>query len=187
MVNISQEGIECYTYDQIIEGSRLIEVWLNEAVWSRAFILSTVEDLPNLPEVTNRLAQVPAQFYNIFRTYWEDRLAQQFTEYFANRIASKENLLNAMIRNDPNTADNYTRELYANADDLSAFLAQFPAWSKDDWLSMLYSSISLYLREVESILNANYNMEISIFDNIINHNIDMGNYMAYGILRRRYT
>jgi len=187
MIHINQERIECYTYDQIIAGSRLVEAWVEDAIWSRAFIMSTVGQLPNLPSISDPLGQISIDFYNALRPYWGNRLAEQFANFIGNRTAIRMHLLHAILRNDSNAADNYTRELYANADDISAFLAQFPGWTEDVWQNLLYSDNNMYLREIESILNANYNIETSIFNNTIHHRINMGNYMAYGILRRRYT
>ena len=187
MVHRSQEGVECYTFDQIISGSRLVEAWLKNAIWMRSFVQSTVWDLPNLPTITSRVAQVPIEFYNVLRPFWGERLAQQFTDLIGSRTAIKSSILTAVMRNDQNTADQYTRELYANADEISAFLAQFPSWSRDEWQILLYDDSNMFIRQIESLLNDDYNTEASIYERIINHTINMGNYMAYGILRRRIS
>lgn len=186
MVQINQEGIECYTYDQILAGSRMVEAWIKDAIWSRAYILSTVEESPNLPVITSSLGQVAIEFYNILRIYLGDRLAQQFADLMGRRTAIRGDLLTALLRNDQGAADNFTREYYANADAIAAFLGEFPGWTQDVWQNLLYSDNNMYLRQIEAILTSNYDMDISIFNNIIHHSINMGNYMAYGILRRRY-
>lgn len=185
MVHINQETFECYTYDQIIAGSRIVEAWLKNAIWIRSFAQGTIWNLPNLSAVTSRIAETPINFYNILRPYWGDRLAQQFTDLIGSRTVIKTSILTAIMRDDQAAADQFTKELFANADEIAAFLAQFPHWSRSDWQTLLYDDNNMYIRLIGSILNADYNADISIYDSILQHAINMGNYMAYGILRRR--
>ena len=78
----------------------------------------------------------------------------------------------------------HTRELYANADRISTFFDQFPRWDKNIWQQFLYSDIRLYLHQITAMMSGNYNEAITMFDRIVSNAIDMGNYMAFGIITR---
>lgn len=78
----------------------------------------------------------------------------------------------------------HTKELYENADRISAFFDQFPRWDKNEWQQFLYTDIRSFINQITSILSGNYSEEISTFDSVITNAVSMGNYMALGILTR---
>lgn len=183
MIYKNQDQI-CLTPNQLNQASNIVRLWLEYAIWLRAYVVSTVEDLPYQSAVTDRLLQIPSDFYTVLKAFWGEDIAIQYMNYMMERFAHESDLVKALIRQDYAEADMHTRELYANADSISAFFDQFPRWNKSEWQQFLYSDIGMYLNQVTAMLSGNYSEAIAIFDRIISNSIDMGNYMAFGIITR---
>ncbi len=174
----------CLSTNQISAASSILSLWIEDAIWSRAYVISTVENLPNLDATTERLLRVPTDFYNLLKTFWGEDFALQFLNYINERIAHERDLLIALIDKNQAAADKFTKELYANADRIATFFSQFARRDKHEWQKLLYKDIQMYISQITSILTSNYSSEISIFENIVSNAINMANYMAYGLLTR---
>lgn len=174
----------CLTSNQLNMASSILGLWVEDAVWTRAYVISTINNLPNQTVTEDRVLQIPTAFYNVLKVFWGEEIALQYMNYMNERIAHERDLLNALIRGDQESADMHTRMLYENADGISAFFDQFPRWDKNVWQQLLYSDIRMYINQITAILSGNYAEEITIFDNIINNAISMGNFMSLGILTR---
>lgn len=183
MIYKTQDQV-CLTSNQLNMASSILGLWVEDAVWTRAFIVSTIGKLPNQTATTDRLLQIPTDFYNVLKVFWGEEIALQYMNYMIERIAHERDLLSAMIRGDQESADMHTRMLYENADSISAFFDQFPRWDKNVWQQLLYSDIRMFINQITAILSGNYTEEVTVFDSILNNAISMGNYMALGILTR---
>lgn len=183
MIYKNQEQV-CLTPNQLNQTSSIMRLWLEDAIWSRAYVLSIIGDQPYQSAVTDRLFQVPTDFYEVLKVFWGEEIAIQYMNYMIERISHQKDLLKAMIRQDQAEVDMHTRELYANADGISTFFDQFPRWDKNVWQQFLYSDIRMYLNQVTAMMSGNYSEAITIFDRIVSNTIDMGNYMAFGIITR---
>lgn len=174
----------CLTPNQLNMANSILSLWLEDAIWTRAHMVSTIGNLPSLPATTDRLLQIPADFYNVLKVFWGEEIALQYMNYMVERISHQNDLLEALIQGDQEAADMHTKELYENADRISAFFDQFPRWDKNEWQQFLYTDIRAFINQITSILSGNYSEEISTFDSVITNAVSMGNYMALGILTR---
>jgi len=184
MVFINQQtgGQRCYTFEELNILKTMITLWTNYVMWTRSLLISTVQNLPEGPAIRKRLYELPADFYSTLRVFFGNRLAQQFLDYFQSYILIQIQLIEALTNNDQAAADTYTQELYKNADEIAAFLGQFPYWSETQWKQYLYSDINAYLDEVRAFMAGDYEREISIYERILLNAQDIGEYMTRGIL-----
>lgn len=173
---------ECYTFQEINILKNMITLWTNYAMWTRSLLISTVLNLPESQVIRNRVYDLPAEFYSILRVFYGDSIAQQFLNYFQRYIIIQANLINALSSNDQDTANIHTQELYQNADEIAAFLGQFPYWDESQWKQYLYQDINMYLEEARAFMTGEYEREIGIYDRILINAGNIGEYMTRGIL-----
>lgn len=174
----------CLTPNQLNQASNIVRLWLEDVIWSRAYVVSVIGDLPYQSAISDRLLQIPMDFYNALKVFWGEEIAVQHMNYMTERITHERDLLKALIQQDQAEADMHTRELYANADRISDFFDHFPRWNKSDWQQFLYSDVRMYLNQVTALMSGNYSEAIAIFDSTVSSSIDMGNYTAFGIITR---
>ena len=172
----------CLTFEELNILQNMITLWTNYEMWMRSLMISTLLNLPQSQAVRNRVYALPTEFYSTLRVFHGDRIAQQFLNYFQKYIVLQAQLIDALERNDQNAADTYTQELYRNADEIAAFLGQFPYWDESQWKQYLYTDINLYLQEARAFMQGDYEREIGIYERILLNASDIGRYMARGIL-----
>ncbi|HML36404.1 MAG TPA: hypothetical protein PKA19_03125 [Bacillota bacterium] len=175
-----------YTFEQMNMLIRNQRLWTQFAMWMRNFALGTLDDSRNLADTTNRLFEaLPLDFFNMFRVFYGDEIAQQFLNIFSKFISSTWPLLQAFRNNDQAALDSSTVQWYQTADELAVFLARNNIyWNEDQWRSLLYQYIRAYIQGVIAYQNGEYGQEISIYDTIENISNRMGGYMARGIIAR---
>lgn len=171
-----------FTFEELNILRNLISLWMNYAMWSRSLLISTVLNLPQGEAIRRRLYEVPADFYSTLRVFYGNQIAQQFLNYFQRYILIQIELIDALAENDQDAAAAHTQELYKNADEISAFLGQFPYWKETQWKQYLYGDINSYLDEVRAFMTGDYEREISIYDRILLNAQDIGTYMTRGIV-----
>ncbi len=172
----------CLTFEELNILKSMITLWTNYAMWTRSLMISTLLGLPDIQAVRKRVYDLPMEFYSTLRIFFGDKIAQQFLNYFQRSVVIQAQLMAALADNDQNAADTYTQELYRNADEMAAFLGQFPYWDESQWKQYLYNDINLYLQETRAYMQGDYEREIGIYERILLNASDIGQYMAKGIL-----
>lgn len=160
----------------------IVDLWSRYIMWTRSLFFSKAGDQPNLEAVQNRVMQIPTEFYSTLRIFYGDRLAQQISNLLQIYFIIKSHLMDAMIAGDQNAVDEYTRQLYASAGELSELFAQAPYWDAEQWRSLLYQDIRMSIEEFRSLLAGDYEREISVYERLLLNGVDIGNYMASGIV-----
>lgn len=171
-----------YTFEELNILTNLIMLWNRYAIWTRSLMISTFLDLPQDEAIRKRLYDLPLEFYNTLRVFFGERIAQEFSNYFQKHLVLQAQLNQALSNQDQEGADQFTKDLYQNADEIAAFLGQFPYWEEAMWKQYLYNDITLYLQEARAYLAGDYESEIEIYERILLNATDLGEYMTRGIL-----
>lgn len=182
--------MKIYEYQQQViiprGGLELIDniqtLWILYVLWERTAILGKFFSTPTQMPAQNRAFEIPLEFFNVLRVYYDDEFSRQFQNLFSNRINIETNILNSMISNDQNAINAYTQDYIRNSDEIAALLGQYPYWDAAQWKTFLYKDLQLYLQEIMAFLTGDFQGEIRIFEQIIRNAQDMGRYMASGIV-----
>ena len=79
--------------------------------------------------------------------------------------------------------DELRKKWYSNADDIAEFLSGInPYWNKKKWRDMMYRHLDMTEKEAGLRLKKEYPKDIEIFETIEKEALEMGDYMAYGII-----
>jgi len=160
------------------------KLWEQHGLWTRAFIVSTAEDLADLGLVTKRLLRNPIDFANEFKKYYGEK-AKQFEKLLTEHLTIAAQLVNAAKAGNGNAANVARKKWYQNADQIAAFLAGInPHWSEKDWQAMLYEHLKLVEEEAVYRLKGQYAADIALYDEIEAQALEMADMMAMGIARQ---
>ena len=176
-------GVDNLTYEQMNIITKFQRLWIHVALWMKTFFNSTIEDSKDLPAVTTRLFELPADFYNAFRPYFSEEVSQQLSTIIYGLVYFNWQLVNAYKNNDRSAIDSSTVQWYKGANKLAAFLASINKyWDEGLWNSLLFQYIKLKIQEIIAYYSGEYELEINIYENLEDIAVLMGSYMARGII-----
>ena len=158
-------------------------LWILYFTWARTAFIGRLLNAPTMIPAQNQLKNVPSDFYNILRRFYGDELSQQFQTYITNRIDLEGNIINAIMSNDQNAVDIYSREYIKNAETIAQFLGQLAFWDEGEWKKYLYNDINLFFEQIRVLLAGDFEKEANVFRGELNNAMEMGRYMAAGIVR----
>lgn len=163
----------------------LRRLWVEHAMWTRFFIVSTAFGLSDLEYVTNRLLRNPSDFAELLRPLYGSEKAAKFQKLFTEHLIIAAKLVDAAKAGDITAADEFRKKWHQNADDIAAFLSEInPFWCKKAWQTMFYDHLKMTENEAAQILTGKYEASISEFDAIQKQALEMGDYMASGVMRQ---
>ena len=165
--------------------NKMRKLWSQHVYWTRFFIISTAEGLPDLKYVTNRLLENPGDFAKVLKRFYGDKKADEFKKLLTEHLQIGGDLVNADKDMNTANADKLRKKWYANADDIAKFLAAInPYWCEQKWRDMMYSHLSMTEKEAGFRLKKDYPKDIEMFDSIEKEALGMGDYMACGIAQQ---
>ncbi len=160
-------------------------LWIEHVLWTRAFIIGTAFNLPDLKYTTNRLLRNPTDFANVLQPLYGGSTARRFEELFKDHLLIAAQLVNAAKAGDAQSAAQQRNKWYANADDIAIFLAGInPYWNVEAWRALLYDHLEMTENEATQILQGQYEASITQYDAIQAEAIQMAQEMAKGIARQ---
>jgi len=175
--SMSQKQIQILTTMQ--------RLWIEHVLWTRAFIISDLNDLKNLDETTNRLLRNPVDFANQLKPLYGEQKAIKFQGLLTDHLKIGANLVNAAKAGDETEANKQRNLWYANADEIAKFLGDInPYWNAKKWQALLYDHLKMTENEVVLELKGQYEDSVKQYDAIQDEAIKMANYMANGIIRQ---
>lgn len=184
MVRVNQqESTTCFTFEQYNILNNLTSFWQRYAMWSRALFISGQSKMPNEQTMIRKVYGLPLVFYEIIRVFYGQEMAQELMNIFQRYIIIKINVMYALMQNNQKAAQTYTEELYASGDKLAEYLAQQPYWVLERWKMLIYQDIRLSFEEYRSLLTGEHEMEIGIYERLLDNAGTIGSYMASGILQ----
>lgn len=161
------------------------KLWFEHVLWTRAFIVSSTPNRPDLDAVTNRLLRNPVDFADALKKYYGDKKAKTFEKLLTEHIEIAGQLLNAHKLKDGKKIEKERKKWYNNADEISHFLSCInPFWSKRKWQEMFYKHLKMIECTMLDRLARRYIAEIAMFQNIQNEALHMADLMAVGIIKQ---
>ncbi len=161
------------------------QLWSEHVMWTRAFIVSSTPNRPDLDAVTNRLLRNPSDFAKALRKYYSEKKASTFEKLLTEHIEIAGQLLNAHKLKDSKKIEKERRKWYNNADEISCFLSSInPFWSKRRWQEMFYRHLKMIECTMKDRIARRYTAEIAMYQNIEDEALQMADMMAVGIIKQ---
>lgn len=175
--NLTPKEVELY--------NQLRKLWIEHVTWTRAFIISTAYDLPDLSYGTKRLLQNPTDFAYLLSVFYGNQIAAQFEKLFTEHLTIAAQLVNAMKTKDEKTAQEQQQKWYQNAQDLATLLGEMnPYWKTEAWQGMFNEHLKMTGNEAAQILAGQHQTSINQYDLIEKQVLLMADQMACGMIKQ---
>lgn len=171
----------------IILNNTLRKLWEQHIMWTRSFIISTVDNLGDIEFVTKRLLRNPSDFAAVLKNYYGSEKADKFQILLEEHLTIAGTLVNQAKDGNTEAVEETRKKWYKNASEIAAFLSEInPYWSRQEWNKMLDEHLKITEEEAVTRLQNKYRENVAIYDDIENQALAMADYMTRGILKQFY-
>lgn len=163
----------------------LIKLWEDHIVYTRNVIVGVASDSPSVSAVVARLMENQSEIGNAIKPYYGNAAGDQLTALLKDHIKWAGEAVKALKANDAAKATNATNQLYANADQLAAFLGKAnPNWPEPAVKQMLYTHLDLLAKQAKAELGGDWQGSIKAYDDGHKAILQMANALADGIIKQ---
>lgn len=172
-------------YGQMHLMNELRKLWEQHVYWTRLFIISALEELPDLEAATKRLLRNPTDFANVLEIYYGGQKSDAFRQLFEEHLKIAASIVNSAKQGNTKAVEQYSNIWNRNADQIAAFLAGInPFWTEGEWKNLLHDHLRMTSDEVAARLSGEYIKDIIIFDMSEEQALAMADFMAAGMIRQ---
>lgn len=169
--------------DPVVFRQTMRQLWEDHAFWTRSYIVSAVADLPDTQLTAERLLQNQADIGNAIAGFYGEEAGAALTELLREHILTAAELVGAAKAGDQDAVAKAGEAWYANADEISVFLASAnPAWPEDALKEMMKMHLDQTLAEATAQLSGDYEASVAGYDEIVTHLQMMADTLSAGII-----
>ncbi len=156
----NSEGLHRYISNSI----RML--WMQHSEWTRMAFASIIFKNPDEKEVLQRLLRNPVDFAYFLSNFVGWQTAFSFGDLLTEHLNLATALVRATMSNNTEDAEKINKQLYENADSISALLSSAkPCCNYDEWRTMLYRHLDLAKKMASEMINDDYEESILTYDN----------------------
>jgi hypothetical protein len=162
------------------------KLWEDHITWTRLFIVSDIQELPDLAANTQRLLQNQVDIGNAIKTYYGDQAGDQLAALLRDHILIAADLIDAVKSGDPIRIEQELARWYANANDIAAFLNSLNPrnWPLADMQAMMREHLDLTTNEVLDYFNGKYTASVGDYEQVHLQALAMADMLSEGIIRQ---
>ncbi len=159
-------------------------LWEDHIVWTRLYIISAVDDLPDTDLVAQRLLDNQTHIGDAIKPFYGDEAGEELTRLLRDHILGAVVLLDAAKAGDEAGVASASEAWSTNADDIAAFLhtANADNWSEDALAHEMHMHLELTLQEATARLQGDYAADIAAYDEVHRHILHMADLLSDGIM-----
>ncbi|MBR0598205.1 acetylglutamate kinase [Sinanaerobacter chloroacetimidivorans] len=164
--------------------NKLRRLWMQLAMWRRAFLVSSASKFGDVDLIGERLYYAPLAFKDLFEVFFGEDIANQIQYYLTGQILIGAEILNAEKEGDRETVDEATQRMYENANEIAAYLAEInPYWNEETWRNLLYEYYRITILEMVTVLAGRYQESITLYESLEDQALKIADYMAEGFIK----
>jgi hypothetical protein len=159
------------------------KLWEDHITWTRLAIVSFAGGLPDLQATEARLLANQTDIGNAVKPYYGRAAGNRLTALLRRHILGAVAVLQAAKAGDSAAT---AAEWYANGDDIADFLhaANPRQWSRADMRAMMKAHLDETLKEAQDRLNGRFAADISDYEAVHRHILEMADMLSDGIMRQ---
>ena len=177
----SDDG-ECITYEQMNDIFTIRMLWFELVTWVRNYMLSRYVGIGNSDEIYARLKEVPVEYVNTLKKYFDDIVVEDYIQLFDTYIELIDAFITANMEGDVDELNEITKKLYQNADERAAFDASInPFWDEIEGRNRLYTNLRTTIDESTTFLTGDYARNIDIFARLLDQAENASTFLGQGL------
>lgn len=158
-------------------------LWVDHVTWTHLYLVSAISNLPDVDETAMRLMQNQTDIGNAIKPFYGEDAGNALTALLNDHITIATEIVAAAKAGDTTSLDDAKTRWSANADEISAFLADAnPNWPLADLQEMMHGHLEQTLTEATARLTGDANAEIEAYDEIVDHILHMADALSDGLI-----
>jgi hypothetical protein len=160
------------------------QLWEDHIVWTRLFIVSAADDLPDIADTADRLLRNQDDIGDAIKPFYGEAAGDGLTALLREHILGAATLLIAAKAGDQAATDAAATAWYANGDEIGSFLAAANprVWPEAEMQAMMRDHLDLTLAEAVARLEGRYADDIAAYDEIHVQILHMADMLSDGII-----
>jgi hypothetical protein len=158
-------------------------LWEDHITWTRLFIVSATDDLPDTPATTQRLLRNQEDIGDAIKPFYGRAAGERLTALLQEHITIAAELLGAARAGDQAAVERHSEAWYRNANQIGEFLgdANPRHWHRRELRSMMREHLDLTLTEAVAHLERDHRTDIRTYDRIHRQILEMADMLSDGI------
>ena len=158
-------------------------LWEDHITWTRLFIVSATDDLPDAPATTQRLLRNQDDIGDAVKPFYGRAAGERLTALLREHITIAAELLGAAKASDQPAVDRHNSAWYRNAKQIADFLnrANPRHWPRREMRSMMRDHLDLTLTEAVAHLQRDHRTDIRAYNRIHRQILSMADMLSDGI------
>jgi hypothetical protein len=158
-------------------------LWEDHITWTRLFIVSATDDLPDTAATTRRLLRNQDDIGDAIKPFYGRAAGERLTALLKEHITTAAGLLGAAKAGDQAAVERHSDAWYRNADQIADVLgdANPRHWPRREMRSMMRDHLDLTLAEAVAHLQRDHRADIRAYDRIHRQILNMADMLSEGI------
>lgn len=160
------------------------KLWEDHITWTRLYIISAAQDLPDKDATAQRLLANQTDIGNAVKPFYGNDAGDKLTVLLKDHILGAADLLAAAKAGDKPKLDAASKKWYDNADAIATFLsgANPKNWPPAAMKDAMKAHLDQTLKEAVDRLQGKYADDIKDYDTVHAHILDMADALSAGVI-----
>jgi hypothetical protein len=161
------------------------KLWTDHTTYTRAYIVSAVAGLGDLPAVTQRLLRNQDDIGNAIKPIYGEEAGKKLAALLRDHILIAADIVKAAKANDTKGVDAGEKKWHGNADDMATLLSGAnPNWKKPELTDMLYKHLDFVTKQAVSRIKMDWPADIQAYDAGYDHMMMFADMLTDGIIKQ---
>jgi len=161
------------------------ELWTEHVVWTRDYIVATLNDRPEAIALSDRLMKNQEHIGKAVGEYYGADAGTQLTTLLKAHITGAVRVVDAAKANDKPALKVASENWSANAIEIADFLSKAnPNWPRATLVDLMKEHLSTTTDEVTARLKKDWNADIKAFDKVYDHILMTSDALSAGIIKQ---
>ncbi|MED1795458.1 glycosyltransferase [Brevibacillus nitrificans] len=171
--------------DRVKLHDEMRKLWTDQVTWTRNYITSSIDGLPDQNKLLERLMQNQVDIGNAIKPFYGEDSGNKLAQLLSEHVLLIGKILDAAKNNNQVELKSHNTEWYQNADDIANLLSGLNAnWSLNVLRDMLHTHLQLVTDVLDARLNKDWDADFTAFDKGIDHIWQVADVISDGVIKQ---
>ncbi|RNB79911.1 glycosyltransferase [Brevibacillus nitrificans] len=171
--------------DSAVLHDEMRKLWTDQVTWTRNYITSSIDGLPDQNKLLERLMQNQVDIGNAIKPFYGEDSGNKLAQLLSEHVLLIGKILDAAKSNNQVELKSHNTEWYQNADDIANLLSGLNAnWSLNVLRDMLHTHLQLVTDVLDARLNKDWDADFTAFDKGIDHIWRVADVISDGVIKQ---
>jgi len=176
---------DCFSPEMVQLKEEMRKAWIDHTIWTRIYIVSAVNHLPDQQAVLDRLLRNQQDIGNVIKPYYGEEAGNKLAELLREHILFAGRIVEAAMAGNQPEVQKLQKDWHRNADEIARFLSDAnPNWTFKELQDMLYTHLALITEVVVQCLQGNWEADIAATDKNEIHMLHLADILTEGIIKQ---